>query len=99
MLYAVTLLYIRCEITYGRGHWRGLCHAGTCYCQPGFSGTSCSIAKESTHGTLSVLVAAALAATAFLAALLATMGLLYLQQQKKREKVRHRFCLAFWRRL
>ena len=67
-------------------HWRGLCHQGVCYCQPGFSGASCSIAKETTQGTVSVLVAVALSAGSFLAALGITMGLLYLQQQKKQAK-------------
>ena len=38
-IYIYTVLWsINVIVLHGLGHWRGLCDAGVCYCQPGFSG-------------------------------------------------------------
>ncbi|CAK9098456.1 unnamed protein product [Durusdinium trenchii] len=67
-------------------HWRGLCDAGVCYCQPGFSGRTCSVAKENTDGTISIVATGAMAGVSFLCSLGITMTLLYAQQKQKRAK-------------
>lgn len=67
-------------------HWRGLCDAGVCYCQPGFSGRTCSVAKEITEGTVSIVVTGAAAGGSFLCSLGITMLLLHAQQRQKRAK-------------
>lgn len=67
-------------------HWRGLCDAGVCYCQPGFSGRTCSVAKEHTDGTVSIAVTGAATGASFLSSLGITMVLLHAQQKQKRAK-------------
>ncbi|CAJ1398529.1 unnamed protein product [Effrenium voratum] len=67
-------------------HWRGLCDAGVCFCQPGFSGRTCSIAKENTDGTVNIVYTGAMAGVGFLASLGTTLVLLQAQQRQKRQK-------------
>lgn len=65
-------------------NFRGLCEKGTCFCQPGFSGDTCGVAREPVEGTLSIgatlAVAGAALGLAFIAAFITSLCI----QQKKR---------------
>jgi len=69
-------------------HWRGLCEAGTCYCQPGYSGKSCAQEKEQTSGTISVLVTGILAGATLILSLLTSIVLLNMRSRAKRMQER-----------
>mmetsp|Transcript_4117 Transcript_4117/g.7543 ORF Transcript_4117/g.7543 Transcript_4117/m.7543 type:complete len:590 (+) Transcript_4117:56-1825(+) len=67
-------------------NWRGLCSGGVCYCQPGYSGRTCSIAKENTAGTLDLLTTVGLSGLGFVTSLGTTLSMLGAQKRAKLAK-------------
>lgn len=69
-------------------NWRGLCEAGVCYCQPGFSGRTCSNAKENTEVTVNILGTGLFVGSGFVASMATTLAMLSAQKGQKRAKER-----------
>mmetsp|Transcript_15136 Transcript_15136/g.35474 ORF Transcript_15136/g.35474 Transcript_15136/m.35474 type:complete len:676 (-) Transcript_15136:68-2095(-) len=64
-------------------NFRGICQDDICYCQPGFMGRACESARQSTVGTYSIGVSAAIAGTCFVVTLLTLLILLFWQWRQK----------------
>lgn len=65
-------------------NWRGLCDAGACYCQPGFTGETCGEEQVPDEAKVSLLKVMGFAGFCFIFSLLATTFLLSVRARSKR---------------